>query len=51
VKRVAQVIRVRPDKLDEYRELHRDVKPLRPGANCADVVAATRDLTAALDET
>ncbi|MFD4945198.1 L-rhamnose mutarotase [Streptomyces sp. NPDC058239] len=25
MKRVAQVIRVRPEKLDEYRELHRDV--------------------------
>ncbi|MET9730419.1 L-rhamnose mutarotase [Streptomyces sp. NPDC006458] len=25
MRRVAQVIRVRPDKADEYRELHRDV--------------------------
>ncbi|MGW3289493.1 L-rhamnose mutarotase [Streptomyces sp. NPDC001002] len=25
MKRVAQVIRVRPEKLDEYRELHRSV--------------------------
>lgn len=25
MKRVAQIIRVRPEKLDEYRELHRNV--------------------------
>lgn len=27
MKRVAQVIRVRPEKLAEYRELHREVPP------------------------
>ncbi|MGW2286524.1 L-rhamnose mutarotase [Streptomyces phaeochromogenes] len=27
MKRVAQVIAVRPEKLDEYRELHRNVPP------------------------
>ncbi|MCX4679243.1 L-rhamnose mutarotase [Streptomyces sp. NBC_01433] len=27
MKRVAQVIRVRPERLDEYRELHRHVPP------------------------